>query len=49
MDRRLEVPFVGLKDIGDKFLGIAVDEGKPSALDVDHDPMSALECMANIV
>jgi len=47
MCRFLEVFFLGVENITE-LLGIAVDDRKPGALDVNHNPMSFLEAVAFI-
>ena len=37
------------KDVVDPFLGIAVDEREPGGLNLDHEPMSRLESMEDVL
>src|SRR5258708_29443210 len=39
----LEVAVLGFENIGHKFLGVAIVEGKPGALNLHHDAMALFE------
>src|SRR5262245_2937309 len=41
--RRPKVLGRSLEDVGHERLRVAVDDGEPGALDLDHDPMAALK------
>jgi hypothetical protein len=44
MNRFLKIIFLGVINVH-KFLGIAIDHGKPGALNLDHDPMTFKKTM----
>src|SRR3977135_1339330 len=43
--RRAVIGVLGFEDVGDVGLRVAVDQRKPTALDLHHDPMALLEAV----
>lgn len=48
MELRLEVVLLGFENVLDPGLRIAVDERKPTALDLDHQPVAGLERVVHV-
>ena len=44
-----EIGLIGIKDVVDKFLGIAVDERKPTALYLDHNAVAVFEGVQHVL
>src|SRR5580692_2955884 len=49
VDRLDEVARLGRENTGHKRLRVAIDERKPTRLDLDHDLVVALECVEHVV
>jgi len=44
-----KITFFGLKNIRNIFLGVPVDNGKPGALNLDHEPMAFQKRVIDLV